>query len=139
MIRDFLRKVYGSGVVCANLRGQRGIPYRSEEELWALRDARLREVVTYAANTVPYYQNLFRREGIDPRSIKTVHDLRRIPLVEKLTVRKNPRLFISTSRRGKNSIAFTTSGSTGEHTTIHHDHVSLLANIVYGERERSVF
>lgn len=139
MIRDFLRKVYGSGVVCANLRGQRGIPYRSEEELWALRDARLREVVTYAADTVPYYQNLFRREGIDPQSIKTVHDLRRIPLVEKVTVRKNPRLFISTSRRGKNSIAFTTSGSTGEPSTIHHDHESLLANIAYGERERSVF
>lgn len=139
MIRDFLNKMHGSGVVCANLRGQRGIPYRSEEELWALRDARLREVVNYAADTVPYYQNLFRREGIDPQSIKTVHDLRRIPLVEKLTVRKNPRLFISTSRRGKNSVAFTTSGSTGEPCTIHHDHDSLLANIAYGERERSVF
>ena len=39
MIRDFQYKVYGRGVVCANLHGQRGIPYLSEEELWALRDA----------------------------------------------------------------------------------------------------
>ncbi len=95
-------------MVCANLRGQKGIPYLPEEELWALRDARLRQIVKYAADTVPYYQNLFRKEGIDPRSIKTVHDLRLIPLVEKPTVRKNPSLFISTSRRGKNSIAFPT-------------------------------
>jgi phenylacetate-CoA ligase len=40
--------------------------------------------------------------------------------------------------QGKNSIAFTTSGSTGEPSIIHHDHDSLLANIAYGERERSV-
>jgi phenylacetate-CoA ligase len=138
VIRDFLNKAYGSGVVCANLRGQRGIPYLSEEEFWALRDARLRQIVKYAADTVPYYQNLFRNEGIDPQSIKTVHDLRRIPLVEKPTVRKNPNLFISTSRKGKHSIAFSTSGSTGEPTTIHHDQDSLLANIAYGERERTV-
>ncbi len=64
MIKDFLNKVYGSGVVCANLRGQRGIPYLSEGELWALRDARLRQIVKYAADTVPYYQNLLRKEGI---------------------------------------------------------------------------
>ncbi|KPK15940.1 MAG: hypothetical protein AMK69_26605 [Nitrospira bacterium SG8_3] len=139
MIRDFLNKVYGSGIVCATLRGQRGIPYLSEDKLWALRDARLRQIVKYAADTVPYYQNLFRKEGIDPESIKAVHDLQRIPLVEKATVRKNPRLFISTSREGKGSIAFTTSGSTGEPSTIHHDHDSLLANIAYGERERAVF
>jgi phenylacetate-CoA ligase len=138
MIRNFLNKVCGSGMVCAKMRGQRGIPYLSEEELWALRDARLRQIVKYAAITVPYYQILFRKEGIDPRSIKTVHDLRLIPLVEKPTVRKNPSLFISTSRRGKNSIAFTTSGSTGEPSTIHHDHDSLLANVAYGERERPV-
>jgi phenylacetate-CoA ligase len=138
MIRDYLNKAYGSGVVCANLPGQRGIPYLSEGQLWALRDARLRQIVKYAADTVPYYQKLFRKEGIDPQSIRTAHDLRRIPLVEKSTVRKNPTLFISTSRQGKNSIAFTTSGSTGEPSTIHHDHDSLLANIAFGERERSV-
>lgn len=114
------------------------MPYLSEEEFWALRDARLRQIVKYAADTVPYYQNLFRNEGIDPQSIKTVHDLRRIPLVGKPTVRKNPNLFISTSRQGKHSIAFSTSGSTGEPTTIHHDQDSLLANIAYGERERTV-
>ena len=138
MIRDFFNKVYGSGVVCANLPGQRGIPFVSEEKLCELRDAKLRQIVNYAADTVPYYQKLFRKEGIDPETIKTVHDLRRIPLVEKSTVRKTPHLFVSTSRLGKQSIPFTTSGSTGEPTRIYHDHNSLLVNIAFGERERSV-
>ena len=40
-----------------------------------------------------------------------------ISLVEKSTVRKNPSLFISTSKWGKESIAFSTSGSTGEPST----------------------
>lgn len=138
MIRDVLGKMYGSSVVVAHLPRQRGIPFLPEEKLWELRDARLRQTVQYAADTVPYYQHLFQKEGIDPQSIKTVHDLRRLPIVEKATVRNNPGLFVSTSSLGRTSLPFTTSGSTGEPTVIHHDYNSLLANIAYGERERSV-
>jgi len=39
--------------------------------------------------TQSHYQNLLRKEAIDHQSIKTVHDLRRILLVEKPTLRKN--------------------------------------------------
>jgi hypothetical protein len=55
MFRDYLDKVYGSGVVWSNLRGQRGVPYLSEEALRTLRDMRLRQIVKYAVDTVPYY------------------------------------------------------------------------------------
>jgi len=138
MIGGLLNKLYGTGLVCANLPGQRDVPYLPEEKLAALRDKRIRQIVKYAAETVPYYQDLLRMEGIDPNGIRTAADLRRIPIVEKSTVRKNPALFISTSKLGKDSVAFTTSGSTGEPSTIHHDQDSLLANIAYGQRERSV-
>ena len=138
MIRNLLNRVYGSSIVCANLRGQRSIPYLPEEELEALRDERLRQTVRYAADTVPYYQNLFRKEGTDPDSIKTIHDLPRLPLLKKKALRQNPHLFLSTLKLGRESILFSTSGSTGEPSKIYHDRHSLLANIAYGERERSV-
>jgi phenylacetate-CoA ligase len=137
-MRHVLDKLYGTSVVGANLWSQRRIPFLPEEERHVLRDARLRKIVTYAADTVPYYRTLFRKEGIDPADIRTAHDLRRIPLLDKETVRRDPHPLVSTSRSGRASVAFTTSGSTGEPSTICHDRYSLLANIAYGEREREV-
>jgi phenylacetate-CoA ligase len=138
MIAKLFDKLYGNAVVLANSRGQCRVPYLSQEKLWALRDARLRWIVMYAAKTVPYYRSLFKEMGIDPHKIKTVEDLDRLPLLDKKAVRKNPHLFVSTSRRGQKSIHFITSGATGTPLEIYHDLNSLLANIAFSERERDV-
>src|SRR3990170_3767375 len=138
MIRKLLNKFYGNTVILANWRGQRRVPYLPQEKLEALRDARFRWIVMYAAKTVPYYRSLFRERGIDPHAIKTVEDLDRLPLLDKDTVRKNPHLFVSASRNGQKSIPFVTSGTTGMPLEIYHDPYSLLANIAFGEREREV-
>jgi phenylacetate-CoA ligase len=138
MVTDFINKVYGNIVVLTNLRGQRRVPYLPEEELRSLRDARLRGIVKYAAETVPYYRSLFQRERINPNEIKTVDDLNRLPLINKEVVCKDPNLFVSISRNGKKSIPFITSGSTGMPLEVYHDQYSLLANIAFGEREREV-
>jgi len=138
IVGDFLRKLYGNGVVLANLRGQRHLPYLPKEELCARRDARLRRMVHYAAATVPYYRSLWRTERMNPRDIRSVEDLARLPLIDKHTVRMAPELFVSTSRGGRKSIPFLTSGSTGIPLKVYHDPYSLLANIAFGERERAV-
>lgn len=114
------------------------MPYLSEDELCSLRDARIRSTVRYAARTVPYWRDLFKREDIDPREISSARDLDRLPLITKEKVRADPGSFVSTSRRGKNSILFSTSGSTGAPLEIYYDRRSLLANIAYGEREREI-
>ena len=138
VIGDLLRKLYGNGVVLANLRGQRRLPYLPEEELHALRDQRLRKMVRYAVATVPYYRRVFQAQRIDPRDIYSVDDLAQLPLIDKQTVRETPELFVSTSRQGRKSIPFLTSGSTGIPLQVYHDSYSLLANIAFGERERAV-
>lgn len=138
MERDFINKVHRNIVVLTNLRGQRRAPYLPEEELRALRDTRLRRIVKYAAKTAPYYRNLFQREKIDTREIKTVEDIDFLPLIDKKTVQKNPDLFISTSCRGRKSVPFITNGTAGMPLTVYHDQYPLLANIAYGERQRGV-
>jgi phenylacetate-CoA ligase len=138
MIRRFFNKLYGNAVVIANLRGQRRVPYLPEEKLRELRDARVSKTVRYAAETVPYYRSLFKKMNIDPREIKTAEDLDCLPTLDKETVRKNPHLFVSTSWKGRRSILFTTSGTTGMPLKVYHDPNSLLANIAFGEREREV-
>lgn len=59
--------------------------HRSEywpgEQLHELANARLRGLVTYAVQHVPYYQELFARERLDPREIQGVDDLPKIPVL----------------------------------------------------------
>ena len=138
MIQRTFKKFYGNSVVAANLRGQARIPYLPREELHALRDRRVRKIVRYAAKTVPYYQEMFQTEGIDPRDIRCAEDLSGLPLTDKEVVRRNPRIFVSGSRKGRKAIPFVTSGSTNMPVEFMHDQYSLLANIAYGEREREV-
>ena len=136
MSGTILNRIYGNAVVASQLRGQRDVPFLSKEKLAELQSKRLREIVQYAAETVPYYRSLFQNLKIDQREIKTVEDLDRLPLLDKDTVRKDPFQFVSMGRKGKNAIQFVTSGTTGKPLQIYHDVHSLLSNIAFGEREK---
>jgi len=138
LIGSTLRRAAGNAYVLALARGQRSIPYAPRAYVERLRDARVRSLVRYAARTVPFYREAFARLGLDPREIRTAHDLARLPIVVKDDLRRDPEAFFSTSRTGKRAIPFETSGSTGSRVRILHDRRSLLANIAYGERERAV-
>jgi phenylacetate-CoA ligase len=137
-VETVLARVVGNVTVLAKVRRQRRVPFLPEEEVRRLRDARVRETVRYAAETVPYYRDLFRAEGIDPREIRTAEDLEWLPILEKEAVRAAPDRFVSESAAGRSSIPFVTSGSTGLRIRVHHDRRSLLHNIAYSERHREV-
>lgn len=136
MIKKPWKKIYGSAVIAANLRGQRRVPFLPREKLEATRDRRIRNIVSYAAKKVPYYRDLFAREHIDPEKIRSAGDLDRLPVIDKELVRKQPHLFIAETSAGKNALSFFSSGSTGTPMEIYHDQHSLLTNIAFGERER---
>jgi phenylacetate-CoA ligase len=98
----------------------------------------VRDTVSYAAETVPYYRDLFRRNGIDPREIRTAADLERLPLVDKLELRANSARFLSTAPRARDPLSYSTTGTTGVPVEIAHDRASLLEDLAYAERERAV-
>jgi hypothetical protein len=137
-LSSFLRRAAGNAVVVAHLPSQRSLPYASRSHIEARRDARIARMVRYAARTVPHYRDLFRDLRIDPRSIVGPRDLERLPILDKDELVRDPDRFVSTSRDGRSSIRFISSGSSGKPARIHHDRRSLLENIAYGERERRV-
>lgn len=124
--------------VARRAAAQRRVPYLPDEERRRLRDARVREIVRYAAETVPHYRDLFRTEGIDAREIATAEDLERLPLLDRAQLQADPDRFVSTSPRGREAFVFLTNGTTGEPLRVLHDRPSVLANMAYGERERVV-
>ena len=97
MRTDLPRKLYGNCVVLAAALSHNGIAYRDPRDLRRMRDWRVRRIVVYAAETVPFYQEWFREQGIDPREIRTAEDLEELPILDKSTVSQDPERFRSTS------------------------------------------
>src|SRR5512135_2656218 len=57
------------------MRSERATP----AELEALQVRRLREVLAYAGQWVPYYRQLFRRIGFRPQDLARLADFQRVP------------------------------------------------------------
>lgn len=135
---NWVRKLSGTLTILRELPGERRAPFLRRDRLLTLRDARVGETARFAAETVPHYREMFRAIGTDPRSIRTAHDLERLPLIDKAIVQADPERFRSSSTAEGDAIPFRTTGSTAQPLTVYHDRRSLVANIAYGERERMV-
>jgi phenylacetate-CoA ligase len=133
---SLLKRAYGSAVLAASAR-QRRVPFLPREKVERRRDRHVRQIVAYAAKTVPYYRELFAREDIDHREVRSAEDLARLPLLDRELVRRRPELFLSEARPARDSLAFFTAGSTGRPLRVRHDRRSLLVNLAIGERERA--
>ncbi len=55
----------------------------SPEQITRHQERRLRALVRLAAARSPFYRNWFAESGVDPRTIRTLQDLSRLPLLER--------------------------------------------------------
>lgn len=85
----------------------------SYERMCDWRDGQLRKLVHHCYDTVPYYHKLFDEGGINPDSIRTVDDLKRLPVLTKDVIKKDPSQFLSSKYRADRLAEISTSGSTG--------------------------
>ena len=92
-----------------------------EDQLRELQATRLGAVLAWAGAHAPYYRELFREGGIDPRAIRDPSDLARIPVLTRSLVRaRNAELVAPKYRRGFVQTVHT-SGSTGEPLSVQCD------------------
>ena len=87
--------------------------FQNADDVRIDQEHRLAEMVGWAAATVPYYRHLFRREGIDPNSIGVLEDLKRIPFLDKETVRLRGAELLSEGFSRQTLSAGHSSGTTG--------------------------
>jgi len=87
---------------------------------------RLRRLLHHAQAHVGYYRELFQRAGITPESIRTLDDLRRIPVLTKQALRENLYFDLLSDNHDKRKIQkIVTSGSTGEPLALFADRFQL--------------
>ena len=115
------------------LKGRHTFEYWQEldRSQWLSRDAvlrlqleRLRQILTHAAQTCPYYRETWRALGLDPASVTDLKAFERWPITGKAT-RRQHRDGIRSEAPGLRMLTKGTSGSTGEPFAIDYDEGSL--------------
>ena len=79
-----------------------------------IQNRRLRALIRYAYNTVPYYRRVFRMRRLQGNDIKDIEDLHKLPILKRNIVQNNLKDLISTDYPKKNIRKGNTGGSTGE-------------------------
>lgn len=83
----------------------------SKAEILEKQQERLQAFIAFAVKNVPYYQGLFSSLGLSADAINSVADLRKLPFLDKATIRAHFESMKS-SQAGPTS-SFTTGGSSG--------------------------
>lgn len=80
-----------------------------------LQETKLRRLVNQAYYHVAYYREVFDSLGLKPDDIRTIEDLRKLPLLDKKTIREHIHFDLLSDNHDKRKILrISTSGSTGE-------------------------
>src|SRR5438105_5362282 len=85
----------------------------SEEQVSRYRDQRLRDFVDHCARTVPFYRRRFQEFGISAGDIRTLDDLRHLPIITKQDVQESCGEFVSDAISDRQREITHTSGTTG--------------------------
>jgi len=88
--------------------------YWSRNKLLDYQNKKLRNILRYAYEFVPFYHAKFRQARIKPDDVKTVDDLSKLPIIRKNEIRANPDSGVSREFKMQNLRALSTSGSTGK-------------------------
>jgi len=85
----------------------------SADQLAALQLSKLQILLRHANENVPFYKRQFRELGFDPRQLKSVDELKQLPILEKETIRKHLNEFVSLKENKLFLFKGSTAGSTG--------------------------
>ena len=108
----------------------------SPGEMEAYQEAQLRELVAYGYENVPFYRNAFLTANLSPDDIRTVDDLKKLPVLSRETVRANWQSLVSRAVPKEERIHVFTSGTTGAGLSVIWEKQALVLNWAFRARQR---
>ena len=87
--------------------------YASPEELREIQTRRLQMLVKHAFASCAFYRERFAQAGVSPEDIRTLEDLRALPILEKTTIQARIADMVAEGWPGRDLIKNQTGGSTG--------------------------
>lgn len=93
----------------------------SPQEIWRVQLKKLRALVKHAYENVPFYHRTFSVLKLKPRDIKSLRDLRKLPIVRKEDLRYNFPKTLARNYKIESLEKRVTSGSTGKPLQVYKD------------------
>ncbi len=98
------------------------MPFASRDSIEGYQLSRIKKLVTFAYDNVPFYRKKYDEAGIRPGDIRTFHDFKRLPTVTKKDIIENyPHNILASGTDLNRCIISRSSGSSGA-----------IVNVVYG-------
>ena len=95
--------------------------WKNPEDLAVLQALKLKRLLNWANNTVPFYRERFNNLGVDVTKLHQPEYFSTISLLTKKDINKNRDKMISTNLNGNKLVPNSTSGSTGEALYLYYD------------------
>jgi phenylacetate-CoA ligase len=100
--------------VLSYLEEMRGVERMEPDEIREYQWRKMKRLLTYAFENVPYYRDVFKRLGATPDDFKGIEDLESLPVLRKQDIRENKEAMISEIYPRSLLEKDSTGGSTGE-------------------------
>lgn len=108
--------------------------YLDDKSLGVHQTNKLQALVEHAYKNVPYYHDLFDDLGLKPSDMRSLEDIKKIPLLSKKEIRSKDSSFIA--KNIKPLTRWTTGGSTGEPLIFYVDNLRMSYNAAAKLRSR---
>lgn len=100
------------------------LQYASPEKVARYQIRKIRRILSHCHRYVPYYRELFRNHSVEPGDIRTLDDIRAIPVLSKSILREQQQRMVSEKGFRFLREQLLTSGTTGEKISIWVDPVA---------------
>jgi phenylacetate-CoA ligase len=134
-----IHRLFRSAYLAYHLYGQARLPFQPLEGIRRIQAQRVRAMISYAYQTVPYYRETMDRLCLTVNDFQNANDLSKLPLIEPDQVQRDPGYFTSTTYPLNKYFRLRTGGSTGDPRSVYHTASSIFRNAAHGERERFIF
>ena len=84
------------------------------DDILELQNQRLKKLISYAYDNVPYYRRIFNEKNLKPEDVKSSFDMMKLPILTKQIIRKNFNHLKASHFPHKDAVFTVTGGSTGE-------------------------
>jgi phenylacetate-CoA ligase len=110
----------------------------SADEMALRRDERVRSIVRFAFEQVPWYRRAMRDRDLGPDDFRTADDLALLPVAGHADLTSDPAAFLPRNANREDLLELRTSGTTMQARSIYHDPEGMIAGWAVKLRERAV-